>query len=120
MPTPYPSPFVLHANWHLVSFLCIVTRTGWDMDLFVVVIFCKKVFRTRVIRHSLNPTWDEKLLFHVRTYESAFKVQLTVLDWDKLSNNVHVGDVGFIVADVRLMLRRGMRVLGWKRMGGLG
>ena len=94
MPTPYPSPFVLHANWHLVSFLCIVTRTGWDMDLFVVVIFCKKVFRTRVIRHSLNPTWDEKLLFHVRTYESAFKVQLTVLDWDKLSNNDHVGDAG--------------------------
>ena len=43
-----------------------VTRTGWDMDPFVVISFGKKVFRTRVIRHSRNPVWDEKLLFHVR------------------------------------------------------
>ena len=64
------------------------------MDPFVVISFGKNVFRTRVIRHSLNPTWDEKLLFHVRAYESAFKVQLTVLDWDKPSSNDHVGDAG--------------------------
>ncbi|KAL6301148.1 phosphatidylserine decarboxylase-domain-containing protein [Sparassis latifolia] len=77
-----------------------MTRTGYDMDPFVVVSFGKKVFRTRVIRHSLNPTWDEKLLFHVRRYESAFKVQLTVLDWDKLSSNDHVGDASFNVAEL--------------------
>ena len=68
-----------------------MVRTGWDMDPFVVVSFGKKVFRTRVVRHSLNPTWDEKLLFHVRRYETSFKVQLSVLDWDKLSSNDHVG-----------------------------
>ena len=72
--------------------LAVVTRTGWDMDPFVVVSFGKKVFRTRVIRHSLNPNWDEKLLFHVRRYETAFNVQLAVLDWDKLSSNDHIGD----------------------------
>lgn len=70
----------------------VVTRTGWDMDPFVVISFGKKVFRTRVLRHSLNPVWDEKLYFHVRRYETNFKVQLTVLDWDKLSSNDHVGD----------------------------
>ena len=70
----------------------LVTRLGWDMDPFVVISFGKKVFRTRVIRHSLNPTWDEKLLFHVRRYESNFKVHFTILDWDKLSGNDHVGD----------------------------
>ncbi|KAI0635493.1 phosphatidylserine decarboxylase-domain-containing protein [Trametes polyzona] len=75
-----------------------MTRTGWDMDPFVVVSFGKKVFRTRVIRHSLNPQWDEKMLFHVRRYETTFKVQLTVLDWDKLSSNDHVGDASFDVA----------------------
>jgi len=64
-----------------------MTRTGWDMDPFVVVSFSKKVFRTRVIRHNLNPVWDEKLLFHVRRFEADFKVQFTVLDWDKLSGN---------------------------------
>ncbi|KAI0771332.1 phosphatidylserine decarboxylase-domain-containing protein [Trametes elegans] len=75
-----------------------MTRTGWDMDPFVVVSFGKKVFRTRVIRHSLNPQWDEKMLFHVRRYETTFKVQLTVLDWDKLSSNDHVGEASFDVA----------------------
>lgn len=73
------------------------------MDPFVVISFSKKIFRTRIIRHSLNPTWDEKLLFHVRRYETSFKVQLTVLDWDKLSSNDHVGDawldVGELVQD---------------------
>lgn len=77
-----------------------VTRTGWDMDPFVVISFGKKVFRTRIIRHSLNPTWDEKLLFHVRAYETSFKVNLTVLDWDKLSSNDHVGDARFSVAEL--------------------
>lgn len=59
-----------------------VTRTGWDIDPFVVISFGKKVFRTRVIRHSLNPVWDKKLLSQVRQYETAFKVQLSILDWD--------------------------------------
>lgn len=63
------------------------------MDSFVVISFGKKVFRTRVIRHSLNPVWDEKLLFHVRRYETAFKVQLSILDSGKLSSNDHVGDL---------------------------
>ena len=77
-----------------------MTRTGWDMDPFVVISFGKKVFRTRVIRHSLNPIWDEKLLFHVRRYEANFKIQLTVLDWDKLSSNDHVGDASFDVSEL--------------------
>ncbi|KAF7793754.1 hypothetical protein EIP86_004873 [Pleurotus ostreatoroseus] len=77
-----------------------MTRTGWDMDPFVVISFGKKVFRTRVIRHSLNPNWDEKLLFHVRRYETNFKVQLTVLDWDKLSSNDHVGDASILVGEL--------------------
>ena len=78
----------------------VVTRTGWDMDPFVVLSFGKKVFRTRVIRHSRNPVWDEKLLFHVRRYETSFKVQLTILDWDKLSSNDYVGDARFDVKEL--------------------
>ncbi|CAE6479203.1 unnamed protein product [Rhizoctonia solani] len=70
-----------------------VTRTGWDMDPFVVISFSKKVFRTRVIRHSRTPVWDEKLLFHVRRHETNFKINFSVLDWDKMSGNDHVGDV---------------------------
>jgi phosphatidylserine decarboxylase len=62
------------------------------MDPFVVVSFGKKVFRTRVIRHSLNPVWDEKLLFHVRRYEKSFQIQFAIFDWDKLSSNDYVGE----------------------------
>lgn len=70
------------------------------MDPFVVISFGKKVFRTRIIRHSLNPNWDEKLLFHVRRYESAFQVHMAVLDWDKLSSNDHVGAASFSVSEL--------------------
>ena len=77
-----------------------VTRTGWDMDPFVVISFGKKVFRTRIIRHSLNPSWDEKLIFHVRRYESKFEIQFSVLDWDKLSANDHIGDASLELAEL--------------------
>lgn len=70
------------------------------MDPFVVISFGKKVFRTRVIRHSRNPVWDEKLLFHVRRYETTFKVLLTVLDWDKLSSNDYIGEASFDVSEL--------------------
>jgi phosphatidylserine decarboxylase len=66
----------------------------------VVVSFGKKDFRTRVIQHSLNPVWDEKPPFRVRKYERSFRVQLTVLDWDKLSYNDHVGDVAIEIAEL--------------------
>lgn len=81
----------------LIVVLPLVTRTSWDMDPFVVCSFGKKVFRTRVIRHSLNPIFEEKLLFQVRRYETSFRVQLSVHDWDKLTSNDYIGDTGFWV-----------------------
>ncbi|KAG8698758.1 hypothetical protein FRC08_005729 [Ceratobasidium sp. 394] len=77
-----------------------MTRTGWDMDPFVVVAFSKKVFRTRVIRHSRTPVWDEKLLFHVRRHETGFKIKFSVLDWDKMSGNDHISDVTLDLAEL--------------------
>jgi len=77
-----------------------VTRTGWDMDPFVVISFSKKVFRTRVIRHSLNPTWKEVLIFHVRRYESDYNIQFNILDWDGLSGNDFIGETKLNVAEL--------------------
>jgi len=68
-----------------------VTRTGFDMDPFVVIAFGKYIFRTRVIRHNLNPTWRGKLMFRVHHGEDAFKIKYSVHDWDKLSGNDYVG-----------------------------
>lgn len=75
-------------------------RVGWDMDPFVVISFGKKVFRTRVIRHSLNPTWDEKLLFHVHEHETSYTIQMAVLDWDKVSGNDMVGHCTLPLAEL--------------------
>lgn len=68
-----------------------ITRTGFDMDAFVVVSFGKYIFRTRVIRHNLNPIWKGKLMFRVHHGEEAFKIKYSVHDWDKLTGNDYVG-----------------------------
>ncbi|KAF9309743.1 hypothetical protein BG003_009387 [Podila horticola] len=68
-----------------------ITRTGFDMDAFVVVSFGKYIFRTRVIRHNLNPIWKGKLMFRVHHGEDAFKIKYSVHDWDKLTGNDYVG-----------------------------
>ncbi|BGP50687.1 phosphatidylserine decarboxylase [Rhodotorula kratochvilovae] len=68
-------------------------RTSYDMDPFCVISFGKKIFRTRVIRHSLNPVWQERLWFHVGEAETHWTIGFTVSDWDKISGNDHVGDV---------------------------
>ncbi|GLB45977.1 putative catalyzes the formation of phosphatidylethanolamine (PtdEtn) from phosphatidylserine (PtdSer) [Lyophyllum shimeji] len=96
-----------------------VTRTGRDTDPFVVISFGKKVFRTRAIRHSLNPTFEEKLRFHVSWYETPFSVQLAVHDWDKLSSNDHIGDASFEVRELidkapQMNQKRGFKLDGSK------
>ena len=50
-----------------------------------------------MIRHSLNLIFEEKLLFQVRSYETSFRVQLSMHDRDKSSSNDHIGDTGFEV-----------------------
>ncbi|KAK4698198.1 phosphatidylserine decarboxylase, partial [Phenoliferia sp. Uapishka_3] len=94
-------------------------KTGFDMDPFTVVSFGKKVFRTRsalptftsslltdffplhrVVRHSLNPVWDEKLFFPVRRTEANWIVAFNIYDWDKMSSNDHVGDVSVPLAEL--------------------
>ncbi|GAA5995795.1 uncharacterized protein JCM10292_004753 [Rhodotorula paludigena] len=75
-------------------------RTSFDMDPFCVISFGKKVFRTRVIRHSLDPVWEERLWFHVGEAETHWTIGFTVSDWDKISGNDHVGDVAVPLEDL--------------------
>lgn len=74
--------------------------TSFDMDAFVIVSFGQRIFRTRVVRHSLNPTWDEKLLFHVRRHEANYVTKLAIYDWDKLSSNDYVGESELHITDL--------------------
>ncbi|KAL8933464.1 MAG: hypothetical protein Q9211_005771 [Gyalolechia sp. 1 TL-2023] len=68
-----------------------MTRTSFDMDPFVVASLGRKTFRTRVIRHNLNPVFEEKMVFQVMRHEQNYSMRFFVVDRDKLSGNDFVG-----------------------------
>ncbi|KAF2873595.1 phosphatidylserine decarboxylase-domain-containing protein [Massariosphaeria phaeospora] len=74
-----------------------VTRTSFDMDPFVITSLGKKTYRTKTIRHDLNPVFEEKLVFQVMRHETNYSVNFTVVDKDKFSGNDYVGTVNFPV-----------------------
>ncbi len=77
-----------------------MTHTGFDMDPFAIISFGQKIFRTRVARHTLNPTWNEKLLFHVRRHETNFQTKFMIYDWDRMSSNDYVGGAQLSISDL--------------------
>lgn len=77
-----------------------LTHTSFDMDPFVVVSFNRKVFRTRVCRHTLNPDWREKLYFHVHSREMSYSVRCAVYDWDNISSNDYVGEISLDISSL--------------------
>lgn len=55
----------------------------------------RKTYRTRVVRHNLNPVYDEKLVFQVMKHEVNYSLGFSVVDRDKFSGNDYVGAVNF-------------------------
>lgn len=73
------------------------------MDPYIVIKYNNELFRTRVIRHDLNPSFNDRFILFVRRsgglshatgvvpgVESS-TVILSILDWEQLSKNKHVG-----------------------------
>ncbi|GIZ40948.1 hypothetical protein CKM354_000426800 [Cercospora kikuchii] len=78
-----------------------VTKTTFDMDPFVVTSLGRKTYRTRVIRHDLNPVFDEKLVFQVQKSEQNYSLYFAVVDRDKFSGNDFVGTASFSLEKAR-------------------
>ena len=70
------------------------------MDPFVVASLGRKTFRTRVIRHNLNPIFEEKMVFQVMRHEQNYSMSFSVVDRDKLSGNDFVGTAIFPLSNL--------------------
>ena len=70
------------------------------MDPFVVASLGRKTYRTRVIRHNLNPVFDEKMVFQVMRHEQSYSLSFSVVDRDKLSGNDFVGTTNLALSDI--------------------
>ncbi|KAI4251239.1 MAG: hypothetical protein LQ352_004975 [Teloschistes flavicans] len=77
-----------------------MTRTSFDMDPFVVASLGRKTFRTRVIRHNLNPIFEEKMVFQVSRHEQNYSLNFSVVDRDKLSGNDFVGTSSIALPEI--------------------
>lgn len=70
------------------------------MDPFVVASLGRKTYRTRVIRHNLNPVFDEKMVFQVMRHEENYSLSFSVVDRDKLSGNDFVGTANLALSSI--------------------
>ncbi|OIW28851.1 hypothetical protein CONLIGDRAFT_681796 [Coniochaeta ligniaria NRRL 30616] len=70
-----------------------LTKTSFDMDPFVVASLGKKTYRTKTIRHKLNPVYNEKMVFQVQAHEQSYSFAFTVIDHDKYSGNDFIASV---------------------------
>ena len=70
------------------------------MDPFVILSFGKKTFRTRVIRHNLNPVFNERLIFQVMNQEKGYTISFNVYDRDKLSSNDFVASANLPLSEL--------------------
>ena len=77
-----------------------VTRTSFDMDPFVVASLGRKTFRTKIIRHNLNPVYNEKMIFQVMRHEQQYSMSFAVVDRDKLSGNDFIGTADFPLSTI--------------------
>jgi phosphatidylserine decarboxylase len=77
-----------------------LTKTSFDMDPFVVASLGKKTYRTKTIRHNLNPVFNEKMIFQVLGHEQTYSFSFTVIDRDKYSGNDFIASVNFPVKEL--------------------
>jgi phosphatidylserine decarboxylase len=73
------------------------------MDPFVAVTYNGNHYRTRVIRDDLNPVWSEYIILYDRKVHGekpSKKIEFSVLDWENMDSDAHVGDASLDVSEL--------------------
>ncbi|SSD58841.1 uncharacterized protein SCODWIG_00602 [Saccharomycodes ludwigii] len=70
-------------------------KKTYTMDPFVIVTFGRRVFKTSWKRHSLNPVFNERIVFEMYPEEKNFKFHFNVVDKDSFSSHDKIaqGDI---------------------------
>jgi len=96
-------------------------RTTFNCDPFAVLSFGKKTFKTRLIRHTLNPQWSESCFLHVKSheYDNDYKVVFSIYDYETVSSNEHIGSVEICIKELIAISKKPETVLNTATYFGL-
>lgn len=70
------------------------------MDPFTIVSFSQRVYRTAVVRHNLNPVWNQKMMLPIEERERNYRIKFNVFDWDRVSTHDEIGIASLSIADL--------------------
>ncbi|KAJ3323599.1 hypothetical protein HDV06_001623 [Boothiomyces sp. JEL0866] len=64
-------------------------KTNFNCDPFAVVSYGKKTYRTKVIRHNLNPEWNQSIYLHLKKDDLANDWPITwcIYDYERFHKN---------------------------------
>jgi Ca2+-dependent lipid-binding protein len=77
----------------------VAADVGGSSDPFVEISMGRKTFKTQVKKKTLEPKWNEKFTFNVRSVTTDL-LQLRVKDWDRVGAADALGDISIPVTDV--------------------
>lgn len=75
-------------------------RKSFDMDPFVVCSLNETTYKTSFVRHTLNPKWNERIVFEINENDKNRNIKLSIYDNDKFSKNDFVGHCFIKIKDI--------------------